>query len=135
MTKKGYYYAWAALFVLCAGLGFVNAPVGAARNAMTVLSVVFFLPPAVLLYRAHREEDLAAIRLLRNLAALSLGLSCLLLVANFLTAGRSQWLGIAMHALLTVVSAPMLCAGNWVISLFLWACLLFSAIGLLRRQK
>ena len=123
MSKRTLFALWGCLFVLCAGLGFLPE----ASWWMTALAVLFFVPPAVLLYRARKEKDDRTRLLIRNLAAMSLGLTVVLLVVTFLTALSSETLGTAIHCLLTVVSTPMLCSGHWALSLFLWACLLMGS--------
>ena len=123
MTKRTLFALWGCLFILCAGLGFLPE----ASWWMTALAVLFFVPPAVLLYRARKEKDERTRLLIRNLAAFSLGLTVVLLVVTFLTALSSETLGTAIHCLLTVVSTPMLCSGHWALSLFLWACLLMGS--------
>ncbi len=124
MNHKLLYILWALLFALCAGMGFVPEP----NVWMTALSLVFFLPPAALLYDSAGKKDRAGILLVRNLSALSLGSTLALLILNFLTAFRSETLGVLVHGILTVVSAPMLCSGHWAMSLFLWACLLMVSL-------
>lgn len=119
MKTKTLYALWAASFILCAGLGFIPEPEGAAQALLTVLSLLFFLPPFLLLRVGNK--DTAA--LVRNLSLLSLGMTAVLLVLNFLCAFRSEFLGELLHVVLTVVSAPMIASGCWVVSLFLWACL------------
>ena len=128
MHKKAGYITWAGLFILCAGLGFVPAPEGILRAFMTVLAGAFFLPPAFLLYKARKEQDGHTVDLIRNLSALSLGLTLVLLVLNFVLAVRSERLGTVLHYVLAVISAPMMCSGYWVLSLFLWACLLMGSL-------
>ena len=123
MTKRTLFALWGCLFALCAGLGFLTE----GSWWMTGLSILFFVPPAVLLYRARREKDDHTRLLIRNLSALSLGLTVLLLVVTFLTALSSEALGTAIHCLLTIVSAPMIASGHWAMSLFLWACLLMGS--------
>ena len=83
----------------------------------TAAALLFFVPPAVLLYRAKRDGDAHTLLLIRNLSALSLGLTVVLLVANFLTALSSEALGTAVHCLLTVVSAPMICSNMYILPL------------------
>ena len=124
MNKKILTVLWAGLFIVCAGLGFIPEPEGAVRIVLTVLSLVFFLPPALLLYGAGKQQDKATAQLIRNLAVLSLGLTLVLLILNFLTVLSSQALGQILHYVLTIVSAPMICSGHWAMSLFLWSCLL-----------
>ena len=124
MSKRTLFILWGILFALCAGLGFLPEP----GVLTTAAAILFFFPPAVLLYRARKEKDTHTRLLIRNLSALSLGLSVLLLVVSFLTALSSEVLGTAVHCLLVVVSTPMICSGHWALSLFLWSCLLMVSL-------
>ena len=120
---------WGGLFVLCAGLGFVPQPEGWVRFVLTALSLVFFLPPFFLLRTGSRETA----ALIRNLSLISLGLTLALFVASILTAMGSEWLGNFLHGVLAVVSTPMMCSGQWALSLFLWACLLMLSLKKCRK--
>ena len=124
---------WAGLFILCAGLGFIPEPEGAARILMTAASLVFFLPPALLLHQAGKQQDADTLKLIRNLSALSLGLTLVLLVLNLLTVMQSEFLGSVLHYIQVIVSSPMICSGHWAMSLFLWACLLMVSGKQLKR--
>ena len=124
MKNKLIYILWCVLFIICAGLGFIPEPSG----LKTALSLLFFLPPAVLLYRGTRE----AVKLVTWLAALSLLTTMVLLVGNVLSVSGSEALGTALYYLLVIVSAPMISSGYWALSLFLWACLLMTGIRKLR---
>ena len=127
MKSQFLYALWGALFILCAGLGFIPEPAGVLRVLLTGLSILFFLPPAVLVWKGRREKDRMALSLVRNLSIASLSLSVLLIIANFLTVFRSDLLGDILHGVLVVVSSPMICSGHWAMSLFFWACLLISS--------
>ena len=119
MSKKMLYALWGALFVLCAVLGLLpDAGVWGIAAALC-----FFLPPAWLLYRGDRQTRC----LVRNLSALSLALTAVMLVVSMLTAAGSETLGNALHYVLGIISVPMFAARYWVLSLFLWACLLVAA--------
>ena len=131
MNKKNLFVLWGVLFILCAGLGFLPEPAGLLKGLMTALSVLFFVPPALLLYHADRETAL----LIRNLAALSLGVTLVTLILNFVLAVSSEFLGNVLHYILVVVSSPMICSGYWVLSLFLWACLLMVSLQNLRKKS
>lgn len=134
--KQSFLYAlWGALFILCAGLGFVPAPGSALRILMTLLSVAFFIPGALLLKQARRSKNPAAAIVVRNLSMASLVLSALLIVANFLSALAGAWLGSFLHILLVIVSSPMVCSGFWALSLFLWACLMIAAVKIVKDSK
>ena len=124
MNKKTIFILWGMLFILCAGFGFVPAPAGAMKGLMTTLSILFFLPPVWLLYQADRETAL----LIRNLSLLSLGITLVTLILNFVLAVSSEFLGNVLHYILVIVSVPMICSGYWVLSLFLWACLLMVSL-------
>lgn len=129
MSPKVLFALWGSLFVLCAGLGFVPEPSG----LFPVAAILFFLPPAVLLYRAYGDRNAHTLRLVRNLSALSLLLTMVLLIVNFLTALSSETLGAVVHYILVIVSCPMICCGNWALSMFLWACLLMTSMALLKK--
>ena len=128
MKYRFLYALWGALFILCAGLGFIPEPVGALKVLLTGVSLLFFLPPAVLVWQSRREKNRAVLALVRNLSIASLSLSALLIIANFLTAFRSELLGNILHGVLVVVSSPMICSGHWAMSLFFWACLLIGGL-------
>lgn len=128
MKKSALYALWGGLFILCAGLGFIPEPSGITARVMTALALVFFLPPAVLLYRASREREPAAIKLIRNLSLLSLALTLALILLNFLSAFFSETLGTILYYMLVIVASPMVCSGHWALSLFCWACLLMASL-------
>ena len=128
MKNRFLYALWGALFILCAGLGFIPESDGALTLLRTGLSILFFLPPALLIWKARQERNRAALLLVRNLSIVSLSLSVALIIANFLTVFRSQLLGDILHGILVVVSSPMICSGHWAMSLFLWACLLIASL-------
>ena len=55
-SNKPYYIAWGVLYALCAGLSFIPEPAGALKGFMTVLSLGFFVPPAVILNRVKSSK-------------------------------------------------------------------------------
>ena len=133
MKHRLCYGLWACLFILCAGLGFIPEPEGSLSAVLTLLALLFFLPPAWLLYQSgkHRQKDTAL--LIRNLSLVSLILTVTVLILNFFTAFASQRLGQILHYVLVIVSSPMICSGHWAMSLFLWACLLMVSLRQLKR--
>ena len=124
MNKKLLFTLWGILYILCAGLSFIPVYNSATRFLMNLLAILFFLPGGILLMVAKKEKDNRNLKLIRNLALASLGLTTVLLIANFLSVQWSPALGDALYAVLAIVSTPMICGGNWLFSLFLWACLL-----------
>ena len=133
MKNRFLFALWGALFILCAGLGFIPEPSGAVRFLLTAVSVLFFLPPAVLLYQAGRKKDRKELTLLRNLSAASLGLTLLGLVLAIATAPRTT-AGL-FNLVLALVSAPMYCGSIWALSILLWACLFLASAEVRRHCK
>lgn len=135
MNKKLLYILWGGMFILCAVLGFIPEPEGALRFLMTGLSVLFFLPGVLLLADAKKSKATNTLKLIRNLSVASLGITALLIIANILSFQGSAALGDALYAILIILSSPMVCSGYWVLSLFLWACLLAVSVDILRKKK
>ena len=128
MRNKTLYAAWAVLFALCAGLGFIPEPQGFGKAVLVILSLACFVPPFLLLRQGSRNTRV----LVRNLSALSLGLTLALLVLNFLSVRLPVAVGDMLYGMLVMVSSPMVCSQFWALSMFLWACLLFTAVSKLK---
>jgi len=129
MKKTVLFALWGGLFVISAALGLADN-----TKAGLWVSILFFLPPSLLLYDAGKAGDKSAVLLIRNLAALSLGLTLVLLILNVVFAVKSQAVGNFLHGILGVVSTPMLASGYWALSLFLWACLLMVGRNLAKKM-
>ena len=124
--------AWIGMYILCCVLGFLPEQQGFSLYVMTAVSVCFFIPPFLLLHKAKAEQDDRTLRLVRRISILSLSLSTVLLVANFLTAGAAEITGDLLYGFLVILSAPMYCGQFWIMSLFLWACLLMASLSALK---
>ena len=129
MNQKKLLALWAAMFLLCAGLGFIPLPVGGLKVFVIAAAVAFFIPPALLIRtavnrkRPHRDM----LRLIRNLSLFSLSSTTVVLLLNFLSVSWPPFVGNGLYGLLVVISTPMICGQYWLLSLFLWACLLFGS--------
>ena len=125
ISYRTLYIAWAVMFVLTAVLGFAfpNA-MGAGLVALRLTAILFFLPPVWLLVRAKKEENRFHVLLVRWLSLASIVLTGVLLALNFTSVLWSQAVGTALYGALVVVSAPMMCANHYALSLFLWGTLL-----------
>lgn len=128
MKKIILYSVWAVFYVICACLGFISEPTQTQAAAMTVMAIIFFLPGAVLLIDALRKQDKKQLLLLRWISGLSLGLTLVMLIANFMSVYASQTAGNVLYALLNLVSVPMVCSQHYILSLFLWACILVCTL-------
>ncbi len=135
MTKRKLYIAWAVLFAITAGIGFIPNPKGMAYAAMVIFALVFFIPPTVLLTKAIHRDDKKEIKRIFFLCLGSLSATLLVLVLNFLSVASTELVGRILYGILTVVSAPMVCGQIWVMSLFLWGCLLTASVQYLRKHR
>lgn len=127
MNKKLLYTLWGCLYVLCVGLGTVEAPQGLGTVLFFLTSLIFFLPPAILMYHAVKNDDRKVKHTIRILCLVSLGTTLVLLIVNFVSFSMGAQAGKILNDLLILFSAPMFCSQYWVVSLFLWACLLWSS--------
>ena len=133
MNTTSFYTVWAGYFILCAGLGFVPEPAGFGKFLLMGLALGFFAVPGWFLAWLDKRGDRLHIRIVRNLAIASLGLTLGLILINFVSFMAPEAVGNLLYILLVIVSAPMVCGQYWVLSLFGWACLLFWAQSLLKK--
>ncbi len=133
-TKYPFLYAiWGVLFLTTIVLGFAfPLAQGLGKALMVMISVIFFIPPWMILRKAERDGSTKHRTIIRSLSCASLVGTLILLVLNLRSVGYSDTVGTALHAALTIVSAPMICAHVYALSLFLWACLL---IGSFQKKK
>ena len=130
MNTKLLFLLWGALYSTCAALGFAAEPGPAAGILMTMLSIVFFLPPLLLI----RSGKQSAAELVRNLSIIWLVLTVLLIIGNIASVNDSILVGNILYCLLVTVSSPMICGRYWVIALFGWAYLLFDSMNQLKKK-
>ena len=135
MNKNHVFALWGGLYAVCAALGFISTQSTAAQVLMTLLAIVFFVPAALLLQLSRTSGDKSIAVLIRNFSFASLILTTVLLIANFLSVLAPELLGNILYGILIIVSAPMICCGNWALSMFLWACLLICSLKILRAKK
>ena len=135
MKDSKLYALWGVLYIFCGLLGFIREPNGFVMAVLVLLAVGFFIPGAVLLYRGYREQNPGKIKIIRNISLIWLVMTLVLLVANFLTAGAAEITGDLLYGFLVILSAPMYCGQFWIMSLFLWACLLMASLSCLKKRK
>ena len=135
MKDQKIYTIWGVLYIFCGLLGFIREPNGFLTAMLVLLTVGFFIPGAVLLYRGYREQNPGKIKIIRNISLIWLAMTLGLLVANFYTAGSTEFTGDLLYGFLVILSAPMYCGQFWVLGLFLWACLLMASLSCLKKRK
>ena len=133
MKDRTLYIVWAALYIVCGLLGFIQEPQGLVKALLVLLAAGSFVPGGILLYRGYRSGNKERLRRFCILAGVWLGVTFLLILGNFLSVGASKLTGDFLYALLGLLSAPMYCGQYWIASLFLWACLLMAGLSGLRK--
>ena len=122
MKNRKMVILWIVLYVTCVALSaFVDPGV-----LSGFIGVMFFVPPTVLLVRGIENRDRKLIRTLRYLSVASLVLTTLSLGGVILTSRSSVFLQKLTEVALMLLGAPLLCFRAIVVSIFLWAVLLFS---------
>lgn len=134
MKKTLLYIIWGCMAALCVGLGTLEATELLMQIPLTVLAVMFFVPGGILLYDAVTEHDRKEVLRIRWICILSLSLTLVAMIAFMLTAAVGAAAADILYDILILVSCPMICGQYWLISLFLWSCLL-SATFLKKDQK
>ena len=93
--------------------------------ALTILAVISFVPGVLLLGNGYIQKDRKLILTIRKICVTVLVLTTIALAAFlFCAAFASEAVVNVLFAVLALVSAPMLSGQYWILSLFLWACLL-----------
>ncbi len=126
MKKIVYFISWAVLYAVCAGLSYITNPTALQKAAMLILALLFFVPGLLLLLQAKKTGNKKDVMLLRWICIAALSLTMVVLALNIASATWPAKVGQALYDLLIFVSVPMISSGQWFLSLFLWACLLFG---------
>ena len=124
MNNKTWYAIWIAWYIVCAGLGFIPEAAGFGKAVLVALALGFFVPGGMLLTRAIRGQDRNGVLRIRLISLGALFLTLMLILANVLSVGASEAIGNVLYWLLILLSAPMFCGQYWLMTLFLWGCLL-----------
>lgn len=122
------YGVWLCLYILCVGLGTVKEVAGIGKALFILTSLIFFLPGAYLLWLGKRENNKKILLRVRIAAICSLALTVIVFCANVIAVSATAAVGRFLYDLLNLVSAPMFCAQYWILSIFLWACLLSASL-------
>ena len=135
MSKtKTLWLFWGAAYVICAVCGFFPVAPGALFGLFILLSLGFFAPPALLIFEGVQNKNRKILQIIRNLSLISLGLTLVTIVLNFVSIQASDAWGLVLYWMLILVSTPMICSQVWVIGLFGWAMLLMTCLHYLKRK-
>ena len=133
-NTKNLWIIWAVAYVICTLCAFFPASDDAASGLALLLSLGFFVPPGVLIYKGVKKKWPKILRVIRNLSILSLSLTLVTILLNFLSFQASEAWGLVLYWLLILVSTPMICSQVWVVGLFGWAMLLFTSLTCLKKK-
>lgn len=135
MKEKLLYAVWFCLYILCVGLGSLNARTTASHIALMILALLFYVPGILLVWDGIRRNDRRQLIRLRLVCAASLCLTALMMVLTIALVTAGDSVGRVLNDLLNLVSAPMFCCYWRGLSLFFWACLLIGSFPGLTRKK
>jgi hypothetical protein len=135
MSNTTLYLLWGILYSVCVALSFLPVTNGLVYGLLVLISLLFFVPPAILLYQAKQKNDRKRFRMVRNLSLISLVGTLALFILNVLSVAMTTAMGNVLYVLLILISAPMICGQIWVLSLFLWAILLWLCIFFLKKKE
>ena len=108
MKKSIIYTGWGVLYCLCVGFSFIPNPQGAGKALLVMVSLLFFVPPFVLLFLAKKENSRKSLSVLRLLSICGLGLALIPLVLNFLWVDFSADTGRLLYVALVVFTVHLL---------------------------
>ena len=134
MKKRKLILAWYSLLLVCAVLGFLPEPEGFWKFLCITMSITPFIPSGLLLKWAHDRKDKQTIRQVRNISIVSLVLTVVLFCLNVASALMPEIWGAIFYVVLVICSTPMVCAQYYALSLFGWACLMWTSITLLGKR-
>lgn len=126
MKTKNLFLLWGGCYIFCMLLSFIPTSGSAVQVLFSLCSAGFFIPGILLLFRGMRQNDKRLLLQLRLISGLSLLLTGIVLLANFLSVTGSETLGNILYVLLLIVSVPMAISGFWLLPLFAWACLFMA---------
>lgn len=126
---------WGFCYIACGILGFLPATAGWIYGLQVLAALVFFLPPAMLVYRGVKEKNRKMVKNIALISVLWLITACLLIVCNILSVGASEMAGNVLYYMLIVIASPMVCGKIWLLSLFLMACLMTVSLQQLKKLK
>ena len=132
-TKK-LWIIWAVAYGVCTVCAFFPVTQGALSGLFLLLSLGFFVPPGLLIFEAVQKKHLQTLKHIRNISLISLGLTLIAILLNFLSIQASEAWGLVLYWFLILVSTPMICSQVWVVGLFGWACLLMTSLKYLRKK-
>ena len=132
-NTKLFWILWAVSYVICTVCGFFPIAPGALSGLFLLLSLGFFVPPGFLIYHAVQNRQPKILKIIRNLSLISLGLTLVAILLNFVSIQAGEAWGLVLYWLLILVSAPMVCSQVWVVGLFGWACLLMVCLKFLKK--
>ena len=127
MNKKILYLIWLCLYILCAGLGTITQRNIIGDIFLTALSLAFFIPGILLVYKGITGNNPKILRNVRIISILSLVLTLSLILLNIILVFAGDTVGKLLNTLLVLFSAPMFCCYLRFISPFFWACLFVSS--------
>lgn len=123
------YRIWGVLFVATALLGllFPGAKHPLGLFALRAVTVLFFLPPWLILMKARLAGNHHHRKLIRYLSIASLTATVVLFCCAVFALRLPEFMSTVIHVVMTILCAPLVCSNYYALPLFLWAVLLIQS--------
>ena len=118
------YGVWIVFYIVAVLLSLLNAPGVLVR----IYSILFFVPGVLLAVWAAKEKNKKQIKRLRTICITSLVLTTVMLVVSFLTVNAASQTTRIVNSIFIILSEPLWISPSWVLSVFLWACVLMITV-------
>lgn len=136
LNKYILFAVWIGMYILCAVLGFLPPQEGGNKWLLVIIALLFFLPPALLLWKLWKDRDEKLLKLMQRIALIAVIATVTALVVNLLSVAliivmpeeQALIFGDVLYDILILVSTPMVCGQYWGIGLVGWVALLWSCV-------
>ncbi len=135
MRQKLIYLLWLFLYIICVGLGTIQAHIPVLNIFQGVFAVLFYVPPVLLTLEGLKKGQRKYLLQIRGISIASLVLTLVFMIANIASVYATEAVGNTLNQLYILVSAPMHCLPYGFISIFLWASLLMFTFPSIWKEK
>ena len=135
MKQKLIYLLWLFLYIICVGLGTIQAHIPVLNIFQGVFAVLFYVPPVLLTLEGLKKGQRKYLLQIRGISIASLVLTLVFMIANIASVYATEAVGNTLNQLYILVSAPMHCLPYGFISIFLWASLLMFTFPSIWKEK
>ncbi len=135
MRQKLVYLLWLFLYIICVGLGTIQAHIPVLNIFQGLFAVLFYVPPVLLTLEGLKKGQRKYLLQIRGISIASLVLTLVFMIANIASVYATEAVGNTLNQLYILVSVPMHCLPYGFISIFLWASLLMFTFPSIWKER